>query len=55
MGLKKSEHISKIIIHPKNSEILWVISQGPLWNKGGRKRSLQIYRWWRILDSNTWR
>ena len=37
MGLKKSEHISKIIIHPKNSDILWVASQGPLWNKGGER------------------
>ena len=29
--LKKSEHISKIIIHPKNSDILWVSSQGPFY------------------------
>ena len=32
MGLTKSEHLSKIIIHPENSDILWVASQGPLWN-----------------------
>ena len=31
MGLKRSEHISKIIIHPHNSDIIWVASQGPLW------------------------
>jgi photosystem II stability/assembly factor-like uncharacterized protein len=35
MGLQKSEHLSKIIIHPENSDIIWVASQGPLWNKGG--------------------
>ena len=35
MGLKKSEHISKIIVHPDNSDIIWVASQGPLWNSGG--------------------
>ncbi|QNJ98733.1 glycosyl hydrolase [Constantimarinum furrinae] len=35
MGLKNSEHISKIIIHPENSKIMWVAVQGPLWNKGG--------------------
>ena len=35
MGLKKSEHISKIIVHPDNSNIIWVASQGPLWNSGG--------------------
>ena len=30
MGLKKSEHISKIIVHPHNSNIIWVAAQGPL-------------------------
>lgn len=37
MGLKKSEHISKIIVHPENSEIVWVAAQGPLWSKGGER------------------
>jgi len=37
MGLKKSEHISKIVVHPSNSKIIWVASQGPLWNKGGER------------------
>ncbi|MCF8235860.1 MAG: hypothetical protein K9G67_13000 [Bacteroidales bacterium] len=37
MGLKKSEHISKIIIHPENSDIIWVAAQGPLWNKGDQR------------------
>ena len=35
MGLEQSEHISKIIIHPENSNIIWVAAQGPLWSKGG--------------------
>ena len=35
MGLKNSEHISKIIIHPDNSDIVWLASQGPLWSSGG--------------------
>lgn len=35
MGLKNSEHLSKIIVHPENPDILWVASQGPLWSKGG--------------------
>lgn len=35
MGLKNSEHIGKIIIDPNNSDIIWVASQGPLWNSGG--------------------
>ena len=35
MGLENSEHISKIMVHPENSDIVWVASQGPLWSKGG--------------------
>ncbi|TPN88635.1 WD40/YVTN/BNR-like repeat-containing protein [Aquimarina algicola] len=37
MGLKTSEHISKIIIHPENSNVIWVAVQGPLWKKGGER------------------
>jgi len=37
MGLKKSEHISKIIVHPKNSDVIWVAAQGPLWSSGGER------------------
>ena len=37
MGLKESQHISKIIVHPENSDIVWVAVQGPLWNKGGER------------------
>ena len=33
----KSEHLSKIIIHPTNSNIMWVASQGPLWTSGGER------------------
>ncbi len=36
-GLQKSEHISKIVIHPKNSNVIWVAAQGPLWSKGGER------------------
>jgi len=37
MGLKESQHISGIVIHPANSNILWVAAQGPLWNKGDER------------------
>ncbi|NND08262.1 MAG: glycosyl hydrolase, partial [Saprospiraceae bacterium] len=37
MGLKQSEHISKIIVHPDKSDIIWVAAQGPLWKKGGQR------------------
>ncbi len=35
MGLKNSEHISNIIVHPDNSEVVWVAAVGPLWSSGG--------------------
>jgi photosystem II stability/assembly factor-like uncharacterized protein len=35
MGLKNSEHIAKILIDPRDSDTVFVASQGPLWNKGG--------------------
>jgi len=35
MGLKNSEHISRIIVDPKNSNVVYVSSYGPLWSEGG--------------------
>lgn len=35
VGLKKSEHIGKIVINPQNSNIVYVAAQGPLWGPGG--------------------
>ena len=35
MGLKSSEHIARILIDPKDSNVLYVASQGPLWGPGG--------------------
>lgn len=35
MGLKNSEHIAKIYIDPRNSNIIFVACQGPLWKSGG--------------------
>ncbi len=37
MGLKKSEHISKVLIDPRNSNTIFVASQGPLWSPGGER------------------
>ena len=36
-GLKESEHISKILVHPKNSSVIFVAAQGPLWSPGGQR------------------
>ena len=37
MGLKKSEHIARIIVDPRNSSVVYVASQGPLWGPGGER------------------
>lgn len=37
MGLKTSEHIGKIIVHPDNSDVVYVAAIGPLWKKGGER------------------
>ncbi len=58
MGLKESEHISRIIVHPDNSDVVWVAAQGPLWNKGG-ERGLYLttdggQTWRRTLGDDEW-
>jgi photosystem II stability/assembly factor-like uncharacterized protein len=35
VGLKNSEHIGRIAIDPKDSNIVYVAAQGPLWGSGG--------------------
>ncbi len=37
VGLKSSEHIGKIIVDPRNSNVVYVASQGPLWSAGGER------------------
>lgn len=58
MGLKNSEHISKIIVHPEDSNTVLVASQGPLWTSGGERG---IYKttdggktWKRTLGDDKW-
>jgi photosystem II stability/assembly factor-like uncharacterized protein len=37
VGLKTSEHIGKIIIDPRNSDVVYVAAIGPLWKEGGER------------------
>ncbi|WP_242132780.1 WD40/YVTN/BNR-like repeat-containing protein [Aestuariivivens marinum] len=57
-GLTKSEHISKIIVNPKNSQEIWVAAQGPLWSSGGERglyKSVDGGKTWKLtLKSNEW-
>ncbi len=35
MGLDESEHIGRIVLDPRDSQVVYVASQGPLWRSGG--------------------
>lgn len=35
VGLENSEHIGKILVHPNDSNTVYVAAQGPLWKSGG--------------------
>ena len=37
VGLKKSEHLSKILVDPRDSQTVFAASQGPLWSAGGER------------------
>ncbi|MEL6760450.1 MAG: glycosyl hydrolase [Myxococcota bacterium] len=37
MGLKDSAHIGDVVIHPTDSDTVYVAAQGPLWNSGGER------------------
>ena len=54
VGLKGSEHIGQIAIDPRNTDVVYVAAQGPLWGEGGERG---LYRtadggatWTRVLD-----
>jgi photosystem II stability/assembly factor-like uncharacterized protein len=35
LGLKKSEHIGRVVIDPRDSKAVYVAAEGPLWGPGG--------------------
>ncbi len=41
IGLKATQHISRIVIHPNNPEVVWVAAQGPL---HGAAESRGVYK-----------
>jgi photosystem II stability/assembly factor-like uncharacterized protein len=59
VGLKTSEHIGKIIIDPKNTDIVYVAAIGPLWKEGGERGVYKTIdggkNWTQVLkiDDNT--
>ena len=58
MGLKKTEHISEIIVHPDNSDVVYVAAQGPLWSSGGERglyKTMDAGKSWnKILGGSEW-
>ena len=58
VGLKASEHIGRIVVDPKNSNVVWVAAQGPAWSGGGERG---LYKttdggktWARVLGGGEW-
>jgi len=35
LGLKKSEHIGRVVVDPRDSKVVYVAAEGPLWGAGG--------------------
>jgi photosystem II stability/assembly factor-like uncharacterized protein len=35
LGLKKSEHVGRVVIDPRDSKVVYVAAAGPLWGAGG--------------------
>ena len=58
MGLKASEHIGRIVVDPKNPDIVWVAAQGPLWAAGGDRgvyKTLDGGKTWKqVLKVDDW-
>ena len=54
VGLESSEHIGKIIVDPRDSGVVYVAAQGPLWSKGGDRGLYKTTdggaKWDRVLE-----
>jgi photosystem II stability/assembly factor-like uncharacterized protein len=37
MGLRTSQHVARIVVHPTNADIVFVAAMGPLWAGGGER------------------
>lgn len=58
MGLRASEHISRIVVHPENPDVVWVAAQGPLWSEGGDRGLYKTtdggQTWIKTLGDKAW-
>jgi len=37
LGLKATEHVAKIVVDPRDPDLVYVAAQGPLWSAGGER------------------
>jgi photosystem II stability/assembly factor-like uncharacterized protein len=58
LGLRDSEHIATILLHPENPDVVWVAAQGPLWKQAGDRG---LYKsadggatWKKVLGGGDW-
>jgi photosystem II stability/assembly factor-like uncharacterized protein len=58
VGLKQSEHIGRILIDPRNSDVVYVAAQGPLFSRGGDRGLFKTTdggkTWKKVLDGGEW-
>jgi len=54
VGLERSEHIGKILIDPRDTDVVYVAAQGPLWAPGGDRGLYKTLdggaSWERVLE-----
>ncbi len=57
-GLKETEHVSRIVVDPRDANVIFVASQGPLWSSGGERG---VYKssdggetWKQVLAKGPW-
>ncbi len=59
MGLANSEHIGRILVDPRNSDVVFVAAEGPLWSEGGERglyKTVDGGKTWNLvleIDKNT--
>ncbi|HXN63824.1 MAG TPA: hypothetical protein VN862_00715 [Candidatus Acidoferrales bacterium] len=58
MGLQHSEHIARVLIDPRNSDVVYVAAQGPLWGSGGDRGLFKTTdggkTWKNVLSIGEW-
>ncbi|TDJ70381.1 MAG: glycosyl hydrolase [Planctomycetota bacterium] len=58
LGLSASEHIAKIVVDPRDSDVVFVAAQGPLWTSGGERGLYKTIdagaTWEQVLAAGPW-